>query len=348
MAVTCRAAVIGCGKVSYAHLWGYASLGPMVELVAAADVDRSLLERRGREFRIAQLYGNYRRMIEEQQPDVVSICTTAPSHREMVNWIAKSGVRGILCEKPMALSVTDAAAMVKVCEEHSVCLALGHQMRSQLYNRQARVLIEQGAIGEPVFSRVICDGPLFTVGIHTLDVLRFLVGDIPIAWVLGQAELDDETSTPGFTADTTAIGYVRFRNGFTALFEGGEAAAPRLHFVSIEGAEGVLETRFFGEPKARFRSQGETEWTPIGPLPEAGIPPLPPDTPAMPVQAVWDRDPPDEVYPFRLEMLDLIQSIEEGRQPRASGVQGLASFEACMALYESSRRGGVVRLPLER
>ncbi|MEC9379519.1 MAG: hypothetical protein VX528_11175, partial [Candidatus Latescibacterota bacterium] len=60
----------------------------------------------------------------------------------------------------------------------------------------------------------------------------------------------------------------------------------------------------------------------------------------------WDLDPGDECHPFRLEMLELVQCVRQGREHRASGELGRASLEAVLGLYESARRRDRVSFPL--
>lgn len=342
-----RAAVIGCGTVSYAHLWSYRSLDPLVTLVAAADPVDENRSARQREYDIPQVYADAAHMLEQESPDLVSICTPPQSHRDLVELAARSGARGILCEKPMALSAPDAAAMVWICREHDVRLALGYQLRSQLVHRQAAALVADGAVGRPTFARAICHGSMISVGTHTFDLLCFLMGDPTIEWVAGQAQFGESPhGERGFAEESVSVGYYRFASGMSALFEGGEAATA-FHHVYLEGTEGRVEIRPFDDPGARYRRQSDDAWTLVPPCADPTIPPLPAGIPPLPEDRPgWDRDAATAAYPFRLELLELVRCVEEGRDHRASGERGLASFEAVLGLYESARQQARIRLPL--
>ncbi len=354
-----RAAVIGCGAVSYAHLWGWRSLAPLVELVAAADPRAEVLQQRGAEFGVPNLYADAAQLLDEQRPDLVSICSPPQAHRELVELAVRSGaanpgaesanVQGILCEKPMALTPRDAAAMVDTCRAGGVRLALGYQLRSQLHNRQAARLVQSGIIGKPTFARVLCGGPMISVGTHTFDLLCFILGAPSIEWVMGQAVFGQAPhGDRGFPEETASIGYYRLADGLSVLFEGG-GAATAFHHVYLEGAEGHMEVRPFDEPKARYRPRGCDDWTPIEPLDDPSIPPLPADIPPLPQDRPgWDRDLATETYPFRLELLELVQCVRERREHRASGERGRISLEAVLGLYESARRQAVVKFPMEQ
>ncbi|MFH1570454.1 MAG: Gfo/Idh/MocA family oxidoreductase [Gemmatimonadota bacterium] len=342
-----RAAVLGCGAVSYAHLWSWRSLAPLVELVAAADPDAAALRRRGAAYGVPHLATDPAELLERQRPDLVSICTPPQTHRALVERALGAGVRGILCEKPMALTPQDAAAMVRLCRESGVRLALGYQLRSQLHHREAARQIQAGLIGPPTFARALCQGPMISVGTHTFDLLCFLLGDPALEWVLGQAVFGEAPhGDRGYPEEVSSVGYYRFASGFTALFEGG-GAATRFHHVYLEGAAGRLEARPFEEPKVRYRRHGHARWIPLGPLADADVPPLPDGLPSLPAERPrWDQDPPTATYPFRLELLELVRCVQEGRDHRASGERGRASLEAVLGLYESARRQALVPFPL--
>ena len=324
-----------------------------MELVAAADPDAAALQQRGAEYGVPHLYADPAELLERQRPDLVSVCSPPQTHRDLVELAVRSGVRGILCEKPMALTPQDAADMVRLCREAGVRLALGYQFRSQLHHREAARLVQAGLMGQPTFARVLCQGPMISVGTHTFDLLCFLLGDPPIEWVMGQAIFGESPHGDGgppegrgFPEETTSIGYYRFASGVSALFEGG-AAAGAFHHVYLEGTEGRLKVCPFDEPKARYRRHGRSRWMPIGPLEDADIPPLPEGIPSLPADRPrWDQDPATETYPFRLELLELVKCVQEGREHRASGDRGRASLEAVLGLYQSARQQAVVKLPL--
>ena len=342
-----RAAVIGCGTVSYAHLWGWRSLAPLVELVAAADPSPEARQARAAEFGVPQVHAEAGEMLERERPDLVSICSPPQTHRQMVELAVRSGARGILCEKPMALTAADAAEMVRVCQAAGVRLALGYQLRSQLYNCQAAQLVQDGIIGQPLFARAICGGSMISTGTHTFDLLRYVLGDPALEWVMGQAVFGDPPYWDGGPAEeTSATGYYRLAGDITALFEGGEAASA-FHHIFLEGTEGHLQIRPFDEPKASYRRFEHWDWQVIDPLADPEIPPLPEGAPPLPDDRPgWDLDPGDECHPFRLEMLELVQCVRQGREHRASGELGRASLEAVLGLYESARRRDRGSFPL--
>ena len=130
-----RAAVIGLGRMGstfddeiewggsiflpYCHGPSYHA-HPEVELVAGADPhdeQRAIFGRRwGLE--AGHLYADYREMLAEERPDLVSVCTTARVRHRIVVDCAAAGVRAIWAEKPLALTLAEADDMVDACRRH--------------------------------------------------------------------------------------------------------------------------------------------------------------------------------------------------------------------------------------
>ena len=140
-----RVGLIGLGDVAIAHLEGYRGL-PDIEIVAGADV------RAERAAEIAMRYGfraytDFRAMLETERPDIVCVLTTVKTHREITEAAADRGVQ-VLCEKPIALTVEDAEAMIRRCRERKVKLLYGASYRFLPPVVKARELVAAGAIGE--------------------------------------------------------------------------------------------------------------------------------------------------------------------------------------------------------
>ena len=127
-------------------------------------------------------------MMTREDLDIISICTWPSSHAEITIEAVKLGVKGILCEKPMCLSLAKADAMIRACEENGVKLAIGHQHRFDPQNVLARELVKDEVIGKPYL--VVCrtrDG-LLNNGTHYIDLMRYWLGDPKTEWVIGQVE----------------------------------------------------------------------------------------------------------------------------------------------------------------
>ena len=144
---TYRAAVIGLGRMGstfddemseggsiflpYCHAPSYCA-SAHTELVAGADLHDGQRAIFGDRWGLEQdhLYSDYRQMLERENLDLVSVCTTARIRSQIVQDCARAGVKAVWAEKPIALTLADADAMVEACRQHST--ALGHQLRPPL------------------------------------------------------------------------------------------------------------------------------------------------------------------------------------------------------------------------
>jgi predicted dehydrogenase len=140
-----RVGLIGLGNVALAHLEGYRSLD-QITVIAGADV------RLDRAREMASRYGfvpyqDYREMLAREGLDLVAVLSTVATHRAAVEAAADAGLH-VLCEKPLALTLADADAMITRCRERGVKLFYAASYRFLPPLVKARQLIRDGAIGE--------------------------------------------------------------------------------------------------------------------------------------------------------------------------------------------------------
>lgn len=129
-------------------------------------------------------------MLRERKPSAVVVATTAPSHAELVQAAADTGVGYILCEKPMATSLAEADTMIEACRRSGSRLAVNHQMRFMPKCTSVKALLGSDELG--ALSSVIVVGSNFGLAMnasHFFEAFRYLT-DSPVRTV--QAWLDDE------------------------------------------------------------------------------------------------------------------------------------------------------------
>jgi predicted dehydrogenase len=176
-----RAGIIACGLIAEgAHLPAYRKITE-IEVVAGTDLSAGVRERWQQEFGIRRMYADAREMLEQEQLDIVSICTWPPLRPEMVELACAAGVKGILAEKPMAVDLAGCDRMIAAAERAGTVLVIGHQRRFHDRYVKARELIDAGAIGDLVQITGYGGGDLLTGGTHTVDIIRYLVHDVPAA-----------------------------------------------------------------------------------------------------------------------------------------------------------------------
>lgn len=313
-----KVGIIGCGGISRMHANWYKG-EPRTQLITAADISQSQLDKFAQEYQLQKLYTDYIEMLEKEKPDIVSICTWPKFHSEMTIEAAKQGVKGILCEKPMGENLAQADAMIQACNKYGTKLAIDHQLRFDPPFVAARNLIAEGTIGRLFRIHAVCGGgDLKDNATHTVDLMRFINQDIPVVWVVGQIERIGAPARFGLDSENFSLGYFKFENNVRGVIEVGDDTAPGYHHIYCYGAEGEIELSVPGGPSIRMRNKNTGgDW-------------VKPDT-------VYEKGP----------IQDLMDCIEGNREHRSSGYQGRATHEVLMAIYQSSRKRIRVRLPLE-
>ncbi|MHB0875958.1 MAG: Gfo/Idh/MocA family protein [Anaerolineae bacterium] len=314
-----RAAIIGCGRISGAHAKAFAESG-RYELVAVADIREDAAQTLAAQHGGPAVFSDYRRMLAEVRPDVVSVCTWAGQHAEMTVVAAESGAKGILCEKPMAPSLLEARAMIEAAAVNGTKLAVGHQHRFDPSWVKARELVAAGAIGTPLLAYVRPGDGLLNNGTHFIDGARYILGDPATQWVMAQVERRTDRHERGQPIEDCLAGLVGLAGGVRLLvevdlpkIEGDQAPPP----VVIEGTEGSIhagwsDLRLFGRDGMQ--------------------------------QMDFPKDVPSHVRQAAEFARWLDGSIDDYRDSADKAYETVAVM---MGMYESVAAQGAVRFPLE-
>ncbi len=339
---TYRVAIIGCGRPAgsdertgaaraYAHWRGYAATGRCA-LVGLADIREdnaaAFAAANGDAANPPRIFTDYRTMLRQVRPDIVSVCTWPSLHAEMVIAAAEAEARGILCEKPMAPTWGEARRMAEAARRHGCALIFSHQRRFEPTFRAARRLVRSGAIGTLRNLEASCSN-LFDWGTHWFDMMNFYNDDTDVQWVMGQIDLRVGHRVFGALVEDQGLSYFRYANGVTGLLttgaDGNLGVANRLI-----GSEGVIEVGAAvpGGPRVplRLRGQGDAAWR---------IPSVEEDRPQAPGG------------PMGALSADLLRFLDEGGpEPELGLSRALRATELIFATYESARRRARVDLPL--
>lgn len=335
-----KVGLIGCGRIGSlleddplrgkpcSHAGGFSALDT-VRLVAGCDIDPSRRKHFGDRWGVKRLYADHREMLKKENLDIVCIAAWTHLHAQMVIDSVRAGVRGIYCEKPIALNLEDARAIVKLCERKKIPLIVNHERRWDFYYQKAREIVQNGGLGE--LRSIVCNalswkpgklpvavyggGPMFHDGTHLTDLLLYIGG--PIEWVSGH-----ETRPYGKKyVEETACAMLRFRNGAMGFIEGGGARKYFNFELDIQGSEGRLlignahRKLFLACESRRFTGFHELEESPF------------PDT---------------HLYetPFVGGARDMVRCLRSGAQSLSSGRDGLNALEVILAIYKSASLQG--------
>src|SRR5262245_55681218 len=106
-----RVAIIAGGQIALAHLRAYRGIAA-ADVAAVADVSEAVRQRWTSELEVPRAYASAQELLERERPDVVSVCTWPTLRPEMVELVCAAGVKGILCEKPMAVDLAGCDRML--------------------------------------------------------------------------------------------------------------------------------------------------------------------------------------------------------------------------------------------
>jgi D-apiose dehydrogenase len=249
-----KGALIGCGFFSRNHLHAWQQLAG-VQIVALCDNNEQRLAETAREFGIARTYRDAGELFAAERLDFVDIATTALSHRALVERAADARVPCI-CQKPFAPTLADAQAMVDACARAAVPLMVHENFRWQTPVQAVRRAIDDGAIGTPFWGRFsfrsafdvyraqpyLAEGERFIIedlGIHILDIARFLLGDATTV------SASTQRVNPTIVGEDVATILLRHAGGAASVVDC-SYASPRAEelfpqtLIEIDGSEGSL------------------------------------------------------------------------------------------------------------
>ena len=249
-----RFAVIGTGFWANYQIPAWLELEG-VELVALYNRTKSKADILAHKFNVPAVYDNIEKLIENEKLDFVDIITDVDTHATLTERAAKKGI-AVICQKPMAPKLSVAKQMVEVCHQHNVPLLIHENFRWQSPIRKLKELLNSGKIGKVFKARVtFCSGfPVFEnqpflaeldefiltdIGSHTLDICRFLFGEVDTLLCQTHAV------NPKIKGEDVANVFMKMRSGISCYAEMSYASILEYEsfpqtFVLIEGEQGSI------------------------------------------------------------------------------------------------------------
>jgi len=359
-----RVGVIGrTSHGDYGHGLDTAFVGvERTEIVAVADEDATGRQRAAARSGAERTYADYHEMLDREALDVVSIGPRWVDQREAMLLAAIEHGAHVFTEKPFLRTLAEADRVLDAAAARGLRIVVAHQGCTFPIMRQIRKLVEGGEIGELRLLQAFGKGDrrgggqdLMLHGPHAFDMMRYFAGEV--VWVqahvtehgreIGPESVREGEEGVGPIAGDAVYAYLAYRSGVRGTYDspvlpigsGGSYFSLMLH-----GTTGIIAIRSMGDQHV-YRYPRPV----IVPGPDAG-PPLPP-APSNEWKRVVPIDPvpPDQsIHAFgnRVLVEDLLDAIEQGREPLSSGADARVTLGLIMAIYESQRRGARVPLPL--
>jgi UDP-N-acetyl-2-amino-2-deoxyglucuronate dehydrogenase len=338
-----RFGLLGCGRIAKRHselLGGNHIKG--ASLVAVCDSVRPRADAIASKFSVPALY-SIDEFLARKDIDVVAVLTPSGMHPEHVIACAKAG-KHVVVEKPMALRLQDADAMIRACDEAGVKLFIVKQNRFNVPVVKAREALEAGRFGRLILGTVrvrwcrdqayydqdswrgtwAYDGGVLTnQASHHVDMLEWFFGDVVSVHARGT------TAMARIETEDTAVATLKFRNGALGIIEATTAARPTdlEGSLSILGAGGTVEIAGFAVNQIRH-------WRFVDELASD-----------KDVIEKFSVNPPN-VYGFGHQAYyqHVIECLTSQRAALVDGLEGRKSLELISALYESIETGQEVPL----
>lgn len=336
-------ALVGCGRIAkrHAEILGNSQIEGAT-LAAVCDVVERKAEEYGRKFNVPY-FTDMERMARECDIDAFVVLTESGLHAEHVLKLAPYG-KHIMVEKPMALTLEDADAMIRACDNAGIKLFVIKQNRFNVPVQKLREALEAGRFGKLVMGTVrvrwarpqayydqdswrgtwaLDGGVLTNQASHHVDLLEWMMGDVESVFAYTKTALVD------IEAEDTAVVVLRFANGALGVIEATTAVRPKdlEGSISILGEKGTVEIGGFAVNAIRhwnFVEQADDD---------------------AEVVEKYSVNPPS-VYGFGHEAYyrHVVNSIEHGTRHLVDGLEGRRSLELINAIYESVERGREVSL----
>lgn len=328
---TIRIGLIGAGGIAGAHVAGYRRNPDLVELTAVADPAREHAERRA-EGTGAEIFADYRTMLERAELDAVDICLPHALHRDAVVAAAQAG-KHVLVEKPLCLTLDEARDIADAVAEAGVTVMCAHNQLFLPVVAKARALIDEGVLGEVYEVRTTDSfyndftpenmgwrasaatsggGELIDTGYHPAYLLLHLAGGRPteVGALLATHRLRF------MEGEDSAQLLVRFDNGVVGSITTSWAyqAPGSTERFSVAGERGSLHSD--GE-RLSYRLRGHDEVT-------------------------LEFDP---VHEFAAEVEHFARALLEHRRPLHTHVEGTQVLGMILAAYQSSRSKTIAAVP---
>ena len=349
--MTLRVGVVGCGLIGRRRARVIAD-SSTEELCIVVDIDES----RARD--LAAEVGclatrDWREVVIGDDVDVI-IVSTVNKFLMPIALAALEHGKHVLCEKPLGRNCDEARRMVEAARQRDLILKTGFNHRHHPAIWKAHEMCKQGAIGSLLFVRAVYGhggrlgyekewradadlaggGELLDQGVHIADLCRWFLGDIvevfgmisTFFWDLGYRPQCDEFPGSGQQLEDNAFALLRTADGQTAQLHTSWTQWKNRFSFEVFGRDGYACVDGLGG------SYG-TETLTIGTRrPEFG----------PPLEERSEFPGPD--LSWQAEWREFVSAIREGRQPLASGEDGLQAMRLIGAIYDSARIGGVVHL----
>jgi UDP-N-acetylglucosamine 3-dehydrogenase len=329
-----RAAVIGVGAMGRNHARVYNEM-PDVELAAVADLNLKLAQDSVR-LHGGRIYTDYRVMLEEIQPDVVSVAVPTQVHYRVVLDALEAGCH-VLVEKPIAATLEEGRRMIERAAELDRVLAVGHIERYNPAVIELKRRLDAGELGQifqiharrlgPFPARVRDVGVVVDLAPHDLDIMRHLTGK-EVRRLYAETEQEIHTAHEDLFS-----GLIRFEGGVVGVLNINWLTPTKVREITVTGQRGMFLANLLTQDLYFYENEeaGDLDWNHLSLLRGVG-------EGRMVRLRLHRREP----LRAELEAFVVVAQGEQGMT--VCGEDGLVALELAQALVRSGQEGRVIGL----
>lgn len=341
MSTPVKFAILGCGRVSGKHLEAVSNQLETTELIAVCDLKADRAKDAGEKYKVPWYTDADKMMQEHPEIEVISVLTPSGDHARNVVELAHYG-KHFVVEKPMALTLDDADAMMHACAQNNSRLFVVKQNRYNYPIQKLRQAVEEDRFGKLVMGTVrvrwcrpqayydqdewrgtwAMDGGVLTnQASHHIDMLTWMMGDVESVFCYTTTRLVD------IETEDTAVAVLKFTNGALGVVEATTATRPKdlEGSISILGEKGSVEVGGFAMNEMKLWNFSDEE--------------------SDRVIDEYKENPPN-VYGFgHVRFIEKVADvIRSGKGGAVDGLEGIKSLILINAMYESMETGQEVLL----
>lgn len=324
-----KVAIVGCGGLGNVHASAYSKIAG-VTVVGVFDAESTLMQKLA-DRTGANTYSSFDEMLAQSGCDVVSVTLPSFLHKEFTIRAAQAG-KHVICEKPIALNLEDAAEMISVCEQNGVRLFVGHVVRFFPEYVQIKNKIAQGAIGRvgvahlkriggnPAIRRPWfgddskSGGVVPDLMVHDLDFLRWALGEVCSVYGVRKREGDVDHALATLIFESGAVANVEAYWGYPGPF---------MTAAEIAGSGGIIRSDSSKSVSLHIRKSAPADAA--GPFVDV------PQSPGY-------------NSPYEMQIRHYIECIQQNREPIVTANDAYKALEIGLAVMESSRSGQAILL----
>jgi UDP-N-acetylglucosamine 3-dehydrogenase len=324
-----KVAVIGAGSMGMNHIRVLRDFGEdHVSLVGVAETDEGTRRRAVGRFHVAG-YADYRQMIEETHPDLVAVVVPTYVHFEVASFVLAHGIH-VLIEKPIAGTLAEALALIKLAERQQVRIAVGHVERFNPAIIEVKRQLFAQRLGQPFYLHTRRIGP-FPPRIRDVGVILDLAShDIDIMRYLTNAEVDlVQAQTRRHihsTHEDLLLGILHFTNNIIGMLDVNWLTPTKVRELTITGEKGMFLVNYLTQDVYFYENDyTPTTWDALRST--SGV-----------SEGTMTRLKIQKAEPLRLEYENVLNAIRDDRAPMVTGEDGVEVLKVVLQLIEAAHK----------